>query len=75
MKRGLETCASKSEFLMILKENLSVFLAVMFHEFSERNLIFVSFFSRYFACVILVVVVFFLLHFSFFLLAGPNFEL
>ena len=47
----------------------------MFHEFWERNLIFVSFFSRYFACVILVVVVFFLLHVSFFLLASPNFEL
>ena len=47
----------------------------MFHEFWERNMIFISLFSRYFACVILVVVVFFLLHFSFFLLAGPNFEL
>ena len=55
---------------MILKEKLSVFFALMFHEFRERNLIFVSFF-RYFAFVILVVVVFFLLHFSFF---GP-FEL
>ena len=52
---------------MILKEKLSVFFAVMFHEFWERNLILVSFFPRYFAFVILVVVVFFLLHFSFFL--------
>ena len=39
----------------------------MFHEFWERHLVFISFFPRYFAFVILVVVVFFLLHFSFFL--------
>ena len=63
------------KILMILKEHLSVFFAVTFHEFWERHLVFIFFFPRYFAFVILVVVVFFLLHFSFFLLAGPNFEL
>ena len=54
------------------KGRIVCFFAVMFHEFWERHLVFISFFPRYFAFVILVVVVFFLLHFSFFF--GP-FEL
>ena len=35
---------------MILKERVSVFFAVMFHEFWERHLIFISFFQVFCIC-------------------------
>ena len=48
------------------------FFAVMFHEFWERHLVFISFFPRYFAFVILVVVVFFSFAFFIFSFGRPE---
>ena len=65
-RRAVKNLCIKVGFSDDSKGTFVCFFEVMFHEFWERHLVFISFFPRYFASVILVVVVFFLLHFSFF---------